>query len=459
MRVIICGAGQVGYSIASYLAREDNDITVIDNDPASIQRITDNLDVNAIYGHASNPDTLSSAGANDAEMVIAVTHHDEINMVACQVAHSLFNVPRKIARIRQSTYLDPAWSNLFSRSHMPIDVIISPELEVAKAISRRLAFPGTTNVIKLAGGKLYLCGTMITDDCPVTNTPLNQLSALFPNLPIKIIAILRHGEIIIPTKTDQMLIGDEVFFVIPENKVDYALDGFGRNEKRSHKIVIMGGGNIGISMTKHIQAIYPEIDVKIIEHNKNRAVFLSEQLEDVIVINGSGLDRNILKEVNIERTQTMVAVTNDDETNILGSLLALQQGCENVITLVNKPNYNPLLNSLGLGTVVSPRAITVSSIMQYVRRGRIKAAHTIADGMVEVIEAEASNTCQIVNTPIEKLNLPQDTIIGAIVHENEIIIPRPDSVIKPGDRVIFSSTQEQAHKVEKLFSVNVNIFE
>ena len=458
MRVIICGAGQVGYNIASYLSREDNDITVIDQNQAAINKVNDTLDVNAILGHAAQPDTLAAAGANDADMVIAVTHTDEVNMVACQVAHSLFNVPRKIARIRQTSYLDTAWSNLFSRAHMPIDVIISPELEVARAITRRLAFPGTTNVIKMAGGQVYLCGVLIDSDCPLTNTPFEQLATLFPNARLRVVAILRSGQVIIPKKDDQMLVGDEVYFVIDVDQVDQALDVFGREDDQARRVVIVGGGNIGMSLIKEIREQQPLVSLKVIEKDHERAKYLSEQLEDVIIINGSGLDRDILQEVHIERAEALVAITDDDETNILGSLLAQNHGCKRTITLVNKSTYNMLLSSLGIGAVVSPRAITVSTIMQHVRRGRIKAVHNIGDGAIEAIEAEASENCSIINTPISGLELPADTIIGAIIHNGTITFPCPDTVIKPGDRVIFIASREQARKVEKLFSVNVNIF-
>lgn len=458
MRVIICGAGQVGYNIASYLSREDNDITVIDNDHAAISKVNDTLDVKAIAGHAAHPDTLASAGASDADMVIAVTHTDEVNMVACQVAHSLFNVPRKIARIRQTSYLDTAWSNLFSRAHMPIDVIISPELEVAKAITRRLAFPGTTNVIKMAGGKVFLCGVMIEQDCPLINTPLEQLSSLFPNARVRVVTILRGGTVIIPKKDDQMLVGDEVYFVIDKDQVEQTLDTFGREDDQARRVVIVGGGNIGMSLIREIQETQPNVSLKVIEKNQARAKYLSEELENVIILNGSGLDREILQEVHIERAEAMVAITDDDETNILGSMLAQNHGCKRTITLVNKSTYNMLLSTLGLGAVVSPRAITVSTIMQHVRRGRIKAVHNIGDGAIEAIEAEASENCSVINTPIHSLNLPADTIIGAIIHNEDIVFPCPDTIIKPGDRVIFVASREQARKVEKLFSVNVSIF-
>lgn len=457
MRVIICGAGQVGYGIAAYLSRENNDITIIDNDPRAVSKANSYLDVNVILGHASNPDVLSAAGAADADMIIAVTYSDEVNMVACQVAHSLFNVPRKIARIRESSYRDPAWSNLFSRAHLPIDVIIYPEHEVAHAIADRLSIPGTTNVVKLADDKLYLCGVLCTDDTPLVNTPLEQLTTLFPDTKAKIVAIFRNNQVIIPKKDDQMLIGDEVYFVIEKDKVHRAIDAFGRSSKQAQRVIIMGGGKIGMALINLIQKEYPAIELKVIEHDQNRALYLSEKLEDVVVIQGSGLDRDILNEVNIQYAESMISVTNDDETNILASLLARRHGCDRAITLINKTTYNSLFSSLGLGAVVSPKLITLSTIMKHVRRGRIKEVHSIGDDDIEVIEAEASENCQIINAPIQDLALPKETLVAAIVHSGEIIIPTPKTTIRPGDRVIFVARQGQAKKVEKLFSAQVTI--
>lgn len=457
MRVIICGAGQVGYGIASYLTRENNDITLIDNSAPALKKASDTLDVKTVMGHASNPDVLSSAGAENADMVIAVTHADEVNMVACQVAHSLFNVPRKIARLRQRAYLDPAWANLFSRAHMPIDVIISPEYEVAKTVMERLALPGSTNVIRLAKGQLTLIGVMIEPSCPLVHTPLAQLSTLFPDAPIRIMAIFRNARIIIPKKFEQMLPGDEVYFIIESSHIRRALDAFCAGEVPNRHVVILGGGNIGLSLIREVQAHHPEISLKVIEQQRERAVQLSEQLENVTVFHGNCLEREILEEAGIRETETIVAITNDDETNILASLLARQQGCRRAITLVNKASYSSLFGQLGLGAVLSPKSVTVSTIMQHVRRGRIKAVHNIGDGAVEVIEAEASESCGIINIPIRDLGLSDTILIGAIIHNGAVIIPRPESIIRPGDRVIFSTTQDSAKKIEKLFSAQVTL--
>lgn len=458
MRVIICGAGQVGFHIASYMAREDNDITVIDHNPALIARVNDELDANGIVGHASNPEVLAQAGANEADMIIAVTHSDEINMVSCQVAHSLFNVPKKIARIRNQAYLDPAWANLFSRAHLPIDVVISPEIEVARMINQRLHIPGTTNVVQLAEGNVYLVGVMCKENCPVLFTQIKQFSGLFPNLTFQIALILRDNKIIIPDMNEQLSVGDEVYFFADATHLRRVMAVFGHEEKEARHVVIMGGGNVGLYLANILLAEYRDVRLKIIEQNEERAKLLSENLPGVIVLNGDALSHEVLDEANVGTAETLIAVTNDDEANILGSLLAKQYGCERVITLVNNPSYTALMTSLGVDAVVSPRSSTVSRIMQNVRRGRIKALHTLRDGFAEVIEAEVSDTTNMANKALGALDLPEGVTINVIVRDNKILLPNEETVIKPGDHVVTLALQEQARKVEKMFTVQVDLF-
>ena len=458
MRVIICGAGEVGFSIASYLSRENNDVTVVDHDAEMIARINRDLDANGILGTASSPVVLDAAGANDADMIVAVTHQDEVNMVACQVAHSLFNVPKKIARIRNQVFRDPVWANLFSRAHMPIDVIISPEVEVAKAVEMRLSVPGTTSVTPMAGGKVYLCGVICEHDCPLVNTPLKQLTSLFPDIHVQVVTIVRNGKTFIPNGQDQMLIGDEIVFVAETDQLSRVLSGFGHEEQKARNVVIVGGGNIGLSLVHQIQETHKDVTLKLIENNTERATQLSGSLEDVLILNASGLDRQVLEEVNIAGTETLIAVTDDDETNILASLLARQYGCDRVIPLVNKESYNPLTGSLGLGAVVSPKAITVSTIMRHVRRGRIKAVHNLLGNFAEILEIEASDTVSILNTELRDIVFPAGVIICALVREGTVIMPDADTVIKAKDHVIILAAQGQASKVEKMFSAQVDLF-
>lgn len=458
MRVLICGAGQVGFSIAAYLSREDNDVTVIDSKPDVVARVNETLDANAVLGHASNPDVLEAAGAARADMIIAVTHSDEVNMVACQIAHSLFNVPKKIARIREQSYLNPAWANLFSRTHLPIDVIISPEREIARAIYDRLRVPGTTNVIGLADEKVHVVGVICTESCPLINTPLMQLEKLFPGLHIKIAAIVRGNKSIIPDQNEQMLVGDEVYFFTDTSHMQRALSAFGHEEKEARHVTVLGGGNVGMYLTSILREEQSQVRLKVIEHSLARAMLLSEQLRGVTVLHGDGLDPKMLESAGIQSTETLVAVTDDDETNILGALLAKQNGASRVISLINKVSYTPLIRFMGIDAVVSPRAITVSTIMKHVRRGRIKALHSLREGFAEVIEAEITDTSSIVNMEIEHLKLPRNVMIGAVVRGDQVLMPDPDVTIRAGDHVIVLAEQSQARKVEKMFLVHVDLF-
>jgi trk system potassium uptake protein len=458
MKVIICGAGQVGSNIARYLAAEGNEVTIIDNEASVVSELSQTMDVKAIHGMASQPSVLERAGAADADMLVAVTHADEVNMIACQVAHSLFNVTTKIARVRAQDYLKPIWSDLFSRDHMPIDVIISPEIEVARAISQRLQVPGAFNMIPLVGGKVRLVGVLCEENCPIVNTPLRQLTSLFPDLSLEIVTISRDDRYFLPTGDDQLLVGDQAYFVVDEAHIARAMAAFGHEEPEARRILIIGGGNIGLVLAKEIEDHYPGVTVRIIEHGKERARFVAQSLPNTTVINGDGLDPAILSEAHVGQTETVVCVTNDDEGNILGSLLAKRYGCQRAITLINKNTYGPLLTSLGIDALVSPRAITASTILQHVRRGRIRSVHSICDGFAELIDAEALETSSIVNIPIRDLNLPSGVIIGAVVRAGQVLIPRPDTIIKPLDRVIILSTVGQVKKVEKMFSVRLEFF-
>lgn len=459
MKVVVCGAGQVGFSIARYLSAESNDVTVIDQSPDLIGKVNESLDVQAIVGHASHPDILESAGVADADMLIAVTFADEVNMVACQIAHSIFNVPTKIARIRQQSYLEPMWADLFSRDHMPIDVIISPELEVARAIARRITVPGAFDMIPLADDKVRVIGVRCGEDCPVINTALRQLSGLFPDLNISIIGIVRDEDAFVPDSSDQMFAGDEVYFIADTEHVSRALATFGHDEQQeaSRRITIIGGGNIGLNLARFIQEM-DNVTARIIEHDNDRARRIVSLLHDTQVTHGDALDTEILEETNITNADTVVAVSNDDETNILASLLAKRYGVEKTIALVNRDTYTPLVTTLGIDVLVNPRAITVSTILQHIRRGRIRSVHSLRDGFAEVIEAEALETSPLVGSPLGEITLPPDVIIGAVVRDGEVIIARSNSVIESGDRVILLSAAHSVKKVEKMFSVQLEFF-
>jgi trk system potassium uptake protein TrkA len=458
MKVIICGAGQVGFNIARYLASEDNDVTVIDISRELIEKLSDTIDVQGLVGYASHPEVLERAGAGDADMLIAVTHNDEVNMVACHVAHSIFEVPTKIARVRYQGYQRPEWSRLFERAHLPIDVIISPEIEVARAIGRRLEIPGAFDAIPLAEGRVSLIGVHCTSECPIINTPLRQLTQLFPDLNIVVVGILRNDRRIVPEPDEVMLPGDDVYFVADSRHLARAMAVFGHEEPEARRIIIVGGGNIGQNLASNVEREHPGVSIKLIEIDKRRAEAAAQALPRAVVIHGDALDAEILEEANVQETETIVAVSNDDEVNILASLLAKRFGCQRSITLINKPTYTPLMGNLGIDAVVSPRAITVSTILQHVRRGRVRSVHTLSDGFGEIIEVEALETSGLVGPPLREAKLPQGVIVGAIVRDNEIVIPRGDTVVRTGDRVVLFAAAGAVKKVEKMFAVRLEFF-
>ncbi|MGE0745318.1 MAG: Trk system potassium transporter TrkA [Rhodospirillales bacterium] len=457
MKIIVCGAGQVGFNIARQLAAESIDVTVIDTVPELARRVADVLDVQSMVGHGAHPDVLERAGAADAEMIIAVTHFDEINMVACQVAHSLFSVPTKIARVRAQSYLQPIWADLFSHDHMPIDVIISPEIEVARAIARRFKVPGAIDSIPFAEGKVQVVGVRCRSDCPVINTPLRQLTGIFPDLNIVVVAISRDGRGFVPTAEDQMLAGDEVYFVADSAHIGRAMSVFGQEETTVRRVIVAGGGHVGLFLAQLIESDYAGVSAKLIEASRERAHVVSAALTRTPVINGSALDPDILAEANVAAAEAVIAVTNDDETNILSSLLAKRYGAQRALTLINNQTYGPLIATLGVDSVISPRAVTVSTILQHIRRGRIRAVHSI-EGVGEVVEAEVLETSSLVGKAIRDANVAEGVLFGAIIRDQKVIIPRADTVIRANDRVVLFAGPEAVKHVERMFAVRFEFF-
>lgn len=458
MKVIVCGAGQVGSNIARQLARENNDVTLIDQSPELVRKIGDELDVRAMVGHASHPDTLERAGAYDADMLIAVTYSDEVNMVACQIAHSIFDIPKKIARIRAQQYINPLWAHLFSRENLPIDVIISPENEVAHAIERRLKVPGAFDTVTFADGKVQVIGVRLDESCPIVHTPLKQLTELFPDLNVIVVAIYRDGKMLVPSSDDQMFPGDEVYFAADSDHVARAMPLFGHEETEARSIVIVGGGNIGLHLAQFIEKNMRSVSLKVIEFNRTRAEKIMEYLDRAVVLHGNALDPELLHEANAARAETIIALTNDDQVNILSSLLAKGQGTKTAVTLINNPVFSNLVTNLGVDVVVDPRATTVSEILRHIRRGRIRGLHSFRDGAAEVVEGDALETSLLVGKPLREINLPPGTIIGAVIRGKEVEIPRGDSVINTGDRVVILGLQDSIQKVEEMFSVGLEFF-
>lgn len=457
MKVIICGAGQVGFGIAERLAAEQNDVTVIDSSPALIQTITDSLDVQGIVGHGSYPDILQRAGAEDAEMIIAVTFTDEVNMMACQVAHSLFNIPTKIARVRAQSYLDPVWRNMFSRDHLPIDVIISPEMAVGEMVLRRLALPGAFETINFVNNKVIVMGITCEEECPVVNTPLEQLTELFPDLNAVVVGIMRDGKLFVPHSSDQMLVGDDAYLIADRLQAERTLGIFGHEEKEARRIIIAGGGNVGFYVAQKLEQ-QSRTQVKVIEGSRDRAVLIADQLRKAVVLNGNALEVELLREAGADDTEAFVALTNNDKVNILASLMAKQEGAGRVLSLVSNTDYTPMLKSLGIDAYISPRATTISAILQHVRRGRIRGVHSIQNGLAEVLEAEALETATLVGKPLREANLPDGIRIGAIVRGDTVIIPNGDTEIRPHDRIVIFALADQVREVEHMFRVSLEYF-
>ncbi|SIQ10252.1 trk system potassium uptake protein TrkA [Rhizobium sp. RU20A] len=458
MKVIICGAGQVGYGIAERLSQEDNDVGVIDTAASLITKMTDTLDVRGIVGHGAHPDVLAKAGADQADMIIAVTLYDEINMVACQVAHSLFNVPTKIARIRAQNYLKPEYSDLFSRDNMPIDVTISPEIEVGKMVLRRIAFPGATDVVRFADDHIAMVAIECMEDCPVVDTPLRQLSELFPDLMATVVGISRGGTLIIPQSGDHLLTGDVAYVVCQRDHIRRTLSLFGHEEQEAGSIVILGGGNIGFYVAQMIEKHQPKTRLKIVEASRERALQIADELRSTVVLNGSGLDQKLLQRADIADADLVVALTNNDQINILGSMMAKRLGAKASLVLINDPAYHDFSDDAGIDATINPRAVTISRILQQMRKGRIRAVYSVQQGNAEVIEAEALDTSPLVGQCLRDLELPDGIRIGALYRDGKVIRPDGETRIRTRDRVVLFASQDAVRHVEQLFRVSIQYF-
>ena len=455
MNIIICGAGRVGFTIAKLLTEQNHSVTVIDQSSEDIQKINEALDVKAIVGKATYPSILEKANASEADMIIAVTRNDEINMLICQIAYTAFNIPKKIARIRSQNYLDPKFSKLYNKENLPIDVIISPEIEIAKSIQRKLESPGALDNIPFADNKIKLLEILIEESCPIANIKLNELTQKFPKLNANILGVIRDEKFIFLKKNDVMKKNDKAYVVINSSQTKETLGAFGHNEKLSNKILIIGGGNIGFNLAKNVENAFEDARLKIIEKDKKRAEFIANELNNTIVINGNGLDEDILAEVNLEDVETVIALTNDDEDNLMVSVLVEKFSKEKrTMALINKPNYSLLQSSLKIDDLIDPRMTTVSSILKHVHKGSIENAYSILSGEYEVIEAEIIETSELINKELKNSNLPDEIRVGAVLRKNEIIIPRSSFVFQKKDIVVFLTKREQLTLVENMFRLS-----
>ena len=455
MNIIICGAGRVGYTIAKLLSEQNHSITVIDQSSEDIQKINDGLDVKGIVGKATYPSVLEKANASEADMIIAVTKNDEINMLICQIAFSMFNIQKKIARIRSKDYLNPKFLKVYSKENLPIDVIISPEIEIAKSIQRKLEAPGALDNVNFAQNKIRMLEILVNDTCPLVNIPLNELTKKFPKLEANILGVIRNEKFLILKKNDVMKINDKAYVIINSEQMQQTLLAFGHEEKISKKILIIGGGNIGFNLAKNIEQSFDDVRIKIIEKDKNRAELIANELNNSIVINGNGLEEDVLTEANLDEIETVIALTNDDEDNLMVSVLVEKFSKDKrTMALINKPNYSLLQSSLKIDDLIDPRMNTVSSILKHVHKGTIETAYTILNGEYEVIEAEIIETSELINKELKDTNLPEEIRIGAILRDKDIIIPRSNFVFKKEDIVVFLAKRDQLSVVENMFRIS-----
>jgi trk system potassium uptake protein TrkA len=461
MNIIICGAGRVGFTIAKQLSEQGHSITVIDQSSEDIQKIDESLDVKAIVGKATYPSILEKANASEADMIIAVTRNDEINMVICQIAFSIFNIPKKIARIRSQDYLNPKFTTVYNKENLPIDVIISPELEIAKSIQRKLEAPGALDSVPFADNKIRLLEILINNNCKLIDIKLNELTKKHPDLEANIIGVIRNDKFIIPKKDDVIKQEDKIYVIINSAQMSQTLNAFGHDEKISKRILIVGGGNIGFNLAKNLEESLDAARVKIVEKNKDRAEFLANELNNTIIINGNGLDEEVLIEANLEEAETVLALTNDDEDNLMVSVLVEKFAKDEkkiedkrTMALINKPNYSLLQSSLKIDDLIDPRMNTVSSILKHIHKGTIETAYTIHNGEYEVIEAEIIETSELINKELKNSNLPDDVRIGAVLRDNNVVIPRSNFIFQKDDRVVFLVKKESISVVENIFRIS-----
>jgi len=456
MRVIICGAGRVGYGIAARLASEQNTVTVVDLAADLVRKVTTELDVRGIIGHGSHPDILKEAGIESADMLIAVTHSDEVNMMACQVSHSLFNVPTKVARVRAQSYLESEWNDLYSRENMPIDIIISPEVEIGKSILRRLHLPGAFEVVPFADNSVKLLGVHIGENCPIISTPIRQIPDLFTQLQAEIVGVQREGQIFVPMPDDPLFVGDNAFFIVRSEHANRLLEIVGTHEDRARHIVVIGGGNVGTYVAKELESI-SGVRCRVIEYKKDQAEKTADLLRKTVVLNGDAMTAEIQQEAGVPDAELVLCLTNDDKTNILSGVLAKKMGAKQAVALVNDVSIQELTSELPVDKIIDPRAATVSSILRHVRRGRIRDVFTLSDGKAEVIEGEVLDTSLLAGKKFEDVKL-EGIAIGAVIQDGVVTALDDNLVFKKGDHIVLLAEKSALKQVEDIFRVSTDFF-
>ena len=455
MKIIILGAGQVGISTAEILAKEDNDITLIDNVASQVEGLQDLLDIRTIVGSASHPSVLEQAGGPDADLILAVTDQDEVNMAACQVAYTLFRTPKKIARIRSVEYL--THTEIFSDESIPVDVIISPEQLITQHVLHLIEYPGALQVVDFAGGKIQLVGLKAYHGGPLVGRELRTIREDLPTVEARVAAIYRHDRPIIPEGDTIIEPNDEVFIVAAAPHIPIVMSEFCTVEAPGQNIMLVGAGKIGLQLARSLEQ--NNYQVKLVEHGAERARQVAEQLDATIVLRGDAADEDLMLQENIDATDVFCSLTNDDEANILSAMLAKRLGAHRAMALINRSAYVDLIESSVLDVAISPSLITVGSLLTHVRRGDTIAVHSLRRGAAEAIETIAhgdATSSSVVGRRIEEISLPSGTRVGALLRNQEVIIPHHDTVIEAEDHVIlFVIDKKHIRDVERLFQVKV----
>lgn len=457
MKIIILGAGKVGGTLAENLANEKFDITLVDSDSTRLNLLRERLDIQTVVGQASHPDVLRRAGAEDADILVAVTSSDEVNMIACQVSYSMFRTPIKIARIRASAYTTRA--EFFSREHMPIDVLINPEQVVTDHIERLLQYPGALQVLDFADGKMQLVAVKLYPDGALAGKAIRTLREHMPNVDARVAAVFRQGKAIMPRGDTVLEVDDEVFFLAARRDIKAVMSELRGMETPYRKLIIAGGGNIGERLARTLER---RLDVKLVEHDRRRATYLSEHLGRTVVLHGDATDNELLLEENIEHTDVFCAVTDDDDANILSSMLAKKMGVRTVLTLIGKPAYVDLVQGGLIDIAISPQQATISELLVHVRRADIARVHSLRRGAAEAIEAIAhgdARSSRLVGRALGEIDLPSGTTVGGIVRKDEVLIAHDNRVVESGDHIIlFVTDKRRIPEVERLFQVSVHFF-
>jgi trk system potassium uptake protein TrkA len=454
VKIIIIGAGEVGYHIAHRLSLENKDVVVIDTDDEAVRRVSENIDAQAICGSGSSPSILEEAGIREAEILLAVTDSDETNLIACLMTDLLSSSTKKLARIRNADF--DAYHEVFKESAPRIDTIINPEIEVVRSIEQYMSVLGAGDVGEFENGRVKFVGIQLKPDTPMVGLRLSEISKAIGRPSPLIAAILRNEEMIIPRGDDRLLEGDMVYFISETDNLMEILKLFDKQSEPVHRVLIVGGGRIGFRLAERLEE--DSIYTKIIEKNENRCSFLAEKLDQTVVLHGDGTDQVILEQEGVRDMDVVITLTSDEQTNVLASLLAKQLEARKTITRVNSFRYLPLMSTIGIEQVVSPRLSAINSILRHIRRGKVLSAVSLKGEQAEVIEAVAMETSEIVGKPLKEISFPKGVLVTIIIRDKRITIPSGDSVIHPGDRVIIFGSRQAVPQIEKILAVKLEYF-